>query len=68
MWGERINEANIMSTVFPRVAGMAELLWTEDSFPKLPVYAVERLSEWVCRMNLRGINAAPLGPGFCDPF
>jgi len=68
MWGERIDSLNIFPTVFPRVAGMAEVLWTSDKFPKLPVYATDRLNEWVCRANVRGISAAPVSPGFCDPL
>jgi len=68
MWGERVDQANIIPMIFPRVAGMAELLWTSDTIPKLPIYARDRLSEWECRANWRGISAAPTDPGFCNPL
>ncbi|XP_076268344.1 beta-hexosaminidase subunit beta-like [Rhynchophorus ferrugineus] len=70
MWGEVVNEYNIISRVWPRASATAEKLWSpymkidnEDDMND----AARRLEEHTCRMNRRGIEAQPPnGAGYCD--
>lgn len=65
MWGEAVNDHNILPRIFPRASAIAERLWsTQDT--KDEKEAKRRLEEHVCRMNLRGVPAQPAnGPGIC---
>lgn len=68
MWGEVVNEYNIISRVWPRAASTAEKLWSayNESEYNLDEPA-SRLEEHTCRLNRRGIGAQPPnGPGYCD--
>jgi hexosaminidase len=83
MWGENfmnlgINEYNLIPRSWPQAAAVAERLWspmntTDPSDVNQLVLgdAVLRLSTHACRMNARGLAAAPLsvddrqGHGFC---
>ena len=74
MWGETVDVSDIDSTVFPRIAAIAERLWSDRSIYSLqrawPRYRFIR-----CLLNSRGIGAtpasnanastAPSGPGSC---
>ncbi|EDS44385.1 beta-hexosaminidase beta chain [Culex quinquefasciatus] len=65
MWGEVVNDRNILQRIFPRVSGVAEKLWSQRNVNDT-VEAAARLEEHVCRMNRRGIPAQPPnGPGYC---
>ncbi|XP_072385897.1 beta-hexosaminidase subunit alpha-like [Diabrotica undecimpunctata] len=66
MWGEVVNQYNVISRVWPRTSAVAEKLWSqwEDKYDEDEVR--RRLEEHTCRMNRRGIAAQPPnGPGFC---
>lgn len=69
MWGETVDPSDLLSTVWPRAAAVAEVLWT----PKDVIYPVgsttsspdmtvveARLETFRCLLNQRGISAAPV--------
>jgi hexosaminidase len=65
MWGEAVNEYNIMPRVWPRASAVAEKLWSAQDVNNVGA-ARPRLEEHTCRMNRRGIAAQPPnGPGVC---
>ena len=65
MWGEYIDETNLMSTLWPRASAVAERLWSNMTVTDV-TYAGRRLEEHRCRMLRRGFAAAPMsGPGTC---
>ncbi|CAK1584912.1 unnamed protein product [Parnassius mnemosyne] len=83
MWGEMVDDRNVISRVWPRASAVAEKLWSAEepagaagaggrrwrnSRASPPPEAYHRLEEHVCRMNRRGVAAQPAsGPGFCLP-
>lgn len=69
MWGEKVDETNAQSRVWPRAAAVAELLWSPDStlYPKVAGLATERIAALRCRIRRRGVNAEPIEPSWC-PF
>lgn len=70
MWGEMVDQTNIVTRVWPRAAAVAELLWSpsNDVYPKIPSYSAHRLHQWRCRMLYRGIHAEPVGYSYCGPL
>lgn len=65
MWGESVNDYNVISRVFPRASAAAEILWSQYN-ASTEAWAERRLEEHTCRMNKRGIAAQPPnGPGYC---
>lgn len=65
MWGEMVDETNVVQRIFPRASAAAEKLWSSGSVNSTEE-AATRLEEHVCRMRKRGIQAQPAtGPGFC---
>lgn len=65
MWGESVNEYNILQRVWPRASATAEILWSAQNASTIE-HAARRLEEHACRMNYRGIPAQPPnGPGYC---
>lgn len=68
MWGEMVDESNIVPRVWPRASAIAERLWSSQSV-KNETLAAPRLNEHVCRMKQRGVAAQPAsGPGFCPTY
>ncbi|XP_053617094.1 beta-hexosaminidase subunit beta-like [Plodia interpunctella] len=73
MWGEVVDDSNVISRVWPRASAVAERLWSTTSMhpetflPKLIILDTEnRLEEHTCRMKRRGVDAQPPnGAGFC---
>ncbi|XP_026734479.1 beta-hexosaminidase subunit beta-like isoform X1 [Trichoplusia ni] len=71
MWGESVDDRNLISRVWPRASAVAEKLWSAEqpryNYYKSSVVEVScRLEEHACRMNRRGVHAQPPnGPGFC---
>jgi len=67
MWGESVNQYNIISRVWPRASTTAEKLWSAYSSEYDLTEPSTRLEEHTCRMNSRGIGAQPPnGAGYCD--
>jgi hexosaminidase len=65
MWGEAVNEYNIIPRMWPRTSAVAEKLWSAEDVNDTEA-AKPRLEEHTCRMNHRGIAAQPPnGPGVC---
>ena len=75
MWGEKVDVSDLESTVWPRLAAIAEKLWSPRSQTTEPSQALERIQRFRCLLNHRGIKAAPVnnanarasptGPGSC---
>ena len=73
-WGESVDASDLSQTVWPRLAAVAERLWsprnTTDADSALP-----RIEAFRCLLNRRGVWAAPVtnavarsaphGPGSC---
>jgi len=72
MWGEMVDHNNWEPRVFPRASAVAEVLWSPGDIPKIPVWSAARLHQFKCRMNMRGINADPVGTQYgvnmCNPL
>ena len=67
MWGETVDPSDLMSTVWPRAAAVAEVLWTSyDSVYDGTNHTVDmarvedRLETFRCLLTQRGIAAAPV--------
>jgi len=75
MWGETVDASDIEQTVWPRLAAIAEKLWSSRAATATPSAALPRLEAFRCLLNERGIAAAPVtnanarsapaGPGSC---
>ncbi|XP_063239322.1 beta-hexosaminidase subunit alpha-like [Bacillus rossius redtenbacheri] len=65
MWGEVVDESNVVSRVWPRASATAEKLWSSADADSEDGVA-RRLEEHYCRMKRRGVGAQPPnGPGYC---
>ena len=76
MWGETVDASDIDATVWPRLGAIAEKLWSPKA-ATVPTSGdmLERLADFRCLLNARGIRAAPVynadaraappGPGSC---
>ncbi len=67
MWGETVDPSDLMNTVWPRAAAVAEVLWTSyDAVHDGPAHSVDmatvedRLETFRCLLTQRGIAAAPV--------
>lgn len=73
MWGEKVDDTNVISRTWPRTSAVAERLWSGIDYTIKPepvtLEIKGRMEEHVCRMRQRGIEAQPpSGPGFCLVF
>ncbi|KAH3745562.1 beta-hexosaminidase 1 [Pelomyxa schiedti] len=57
MWGEGIDTSDLMPTVFPRYAAIAERLWAPRGTQSAAASA--RYTAFRCLLNTRGVAAAP---------
>ncbi len=74
MWGETVDTSDLQQTVWPRLAAIAERLWSPRSVTDINA-AAPRLAHFRCLLNRRGVAAAPVkntearsappGPGGC---
>lgn len=64
LWGEEINEHNLIYKAWPRSAAFGERMWSPRSQTD-PYEAAPRLTRHYCRMTFRGIPASPISPGSC---
>ncbi|XP_016660218.1 beta-hexosaminidase subunit beta-like isoform X3 [Acyrthosiphon pisum] len=63
MWGEFVDETNLLPYTWPRTSAVAEVLWSHTLNEN---EAKHRIEEHVCRMRRRGIPAQPAnGPSYC---
>ena len=65
VWGETVDETNLLGTLWPRVSAVAERLWSAPHVNNQTT-ALPRLADHRCRLVARGIPAAPVAPGYCD--
>ena len=75
MWGETVDSSDIEQTVWPRLAAIAERLWSPREALVSPAAAHARILAFRCLLNRRGVAAAPVdnpnartsppGPGGC---
>lgn len=63
-WGEYLNQYNFDQRVWPRTAAAGERLWSPKDVTDIQ-NAERRLQAHICRLNARGIGAAPISPGTC---
>ena len=74
MWGETVDISDFEQTVWPKMAAIAERLWSPRSVNDTAA-ALPRLERFRCLLNRRGVRAAPVnnanarssppGPGSC---
>jgi hexosaminidase len=74
MWGEGVDTSDLASTIWPRLAAVAERLWSPRAAVDAQT-ALQRIESFRCLLNRRGIPAAPVnnkdassappGPGSC---
>lgn len=67
MWGETVDPSDLMNTVWPRAAAVAEVLWTaqasvyDGADGTVDLTKVEdRLETFRCLLTQRGVAAAPV--------
>jgi len=75
MWGETVDISDLESTVWPRMAAIAERLWSPKEVNNVTA-AESRLAHFRCLLNARGVRSAPVtygearsaanGPGSCQ--
>ncbi len=58
MWGETVDVSDIEQTVWPRMAAIAERLWSPENINDTNM-AQPRYAYFRCLLNERGIEAAP---------
>jgi len=59
MWGEKVDASDIQQTVWPRLAAIAERLWSPRSCNSTDE-ALARIEYFRCLLNRRGIESAPV--------
>lgn len=65
MWGEGVNAADLDAYAVTKAAAVAERLWSDPALTSSAEEAAPRLEEHVCRLNMRGVGAEAVTPGFC---
>jgi hexosaminidase len=58
MWGTTVDTSNIVQTIWPRAAAIAERLWSPRHYTDVTA-AEPRLIAFRCLLNERGVAAAP---------
>ena len=59
MWGESVDASDLAQTVWPRLAAVAERLWSPQNTTN-EQEALPRIHAFRCLLNRRGIAAAPV--------
>jgi hexosaminidase len=66
LWGEYVDDNNIIASIYPRASAGAERLWSNENVTNTND-AVDRLFIQRCRMINRGFNIGPVQPGgYCS--
>jgi len=66
LWGEQVDDQNIISSLYPRACAGGERLWSAESVTDTDS-AEDRLIIQRCRLLNRGFSSAPVLPaGYCD--
>ncbi|CAO3648518.1 unnamed protein product [Cunninghamella echinulata] len=69
LWSEQAGPTVLDSKLWPRTSAAAEITWSgsydKDGKRRTVAQAMARFSDWVYRLQARGINAAPIQPKFC---
>ena len=76
MWGETVDASDLQQTVWPRLAAIAEKLWSAADATAAPTENThDRIRDFRCLLAERGVAAAPVdnggareappGPGSC---
>lgn len=60
MWGETVDGSDLQQTVWPRLAAIAEKLWSPKEKTQDVAAALPRIREFRCLLLERGIAAAPV--------
>eukprot|EP00927_Polykrikos_kofoidii_P041997 TRINITY_DN3586_c0_g1_i3.p1 TRINITY_DN3586_c0_g1~~TRINITY_DN3586_c0_g1_i3.p1 ORF type:complete len:576 (-),score=65.44 TRINITY_DN3586_c0_g1_i3:138-1814(-) len=60
MWGEKVDGSDLQSTVWPRLASIAEKLWSSRAQTQDIASALPRLHRFRCVLLDRGVAAAPV--------
>ena len=61
MWGEATDASNLLPKIWPRLAAVAERLWSPRSRSTNITEFGTRLHEFRCLLLERGISAGPVG-------
>jgi len=74
MWGETVDMSDAEQTIYPRLAAIAERLWSPRTVNDVEA-ALPRIEAFRCLLNRRGVHSAPVnnanarsappGPGGC---
>ena len=59
MWGEKVDASDLVQTVWPRLAAVAERLWSPQNTTNEQT-ALPRIQAFRCLLNKRGIYASPV--------
>jgi len=65
MWTEQVDQMTFDPIVWPRASAVAERLWSSKDL-RNSTEAGYRLMDHRCRMHLRGIDASPIFPDYCE--
>ncbi|XP_021092628.1 beta-hexosaminidase subunit alpha isoform X3 [Heterocephalus glaber] len=65
MWGEWVDSTNLVPRLWPRGGAVAERLWSSNLTTDLD-FAYKRLSHFRCELLRRGVQAEPIGVGYCE--
>jgi len=60
MWGETVDASDLEQTVWPKLAAIAEKLWSPRDQTSDPNVAALRMANFRCLLNSRGVRAAPV--------
>jgi len=60
MWAEKVDASDFESTVWPRLAAIAEKLWSPRNETVHANLSTHRLERFRCLLNRRGVTAAPV--------
>jgi hexosaminidase len=63
MWGETVDGSDLQQTVWPRLASIAEKLWSSRAQTQDVSSALPRLNRFRCLLLDRGVAAAPVNNG-----